>query len=521
MSEEIARRMDAARRRMDEIGARLQRALDGPPQEEGARGALTVTRVESSDVQASAGAAAARRWRVEMSLGLLGEQGRAPVTAQLGVANWNQREAQSGYPLLSGLPRHGQTPDADDPWRARGRGVDLGLWADHANTPPVYDSLMEPVQALAGRDWEVKPAVLGPYANDDDKRLRDKHAELISRALERWPTGARRALVEEALFNVPRAGFGLWEIVTERALLPMAGAGPGGTWHLPLPPKWIEPSAVEWWISDLEKLLGVLFDFSHVTDYFGGMGGRVLVPIEKLLHVRHLGHGANWEGRSALRPAYISTELWRAVMQLQGLAAEVGALGFHVLKQKEKAASVELAALQGEMNSFVARISAYLSLPYGYEHEFTSPGEMVGDLTGLLEYLERQIKATLNHESSLIGMLSAAGSYALAAERGDESRRSYEYVVRRLVSDPVSDQLFRRVLQLNFPGDAIIYAPTLEPRDVTARDTRSWLADVIAARSAGLLEGDTPISLQVLQELGLPAPQTPSPLTDPVSQSTL
>lgn len=415
--------------------------------------------------------------------------------------DYTEQLGQHGVPWGWGTLRFDPNDDLQ-PYYARGRGGDLGVWHDHLNTPPVEQGIMKPVRALAGLTWRPRPAQLDEYADDADRALARKHWEYCCRCLDRWGPKAVGDLVEQILRNVPAFGFQLWELMGERTTLKVDGAA--GEYLAFTPPVWISHNALEYWLISREELVGCIFDFSHSVDA-DGTTGPVRKPIgrEKLMWIGYRADGSNYEGRGALRAHYSQTEMYRAFLELQALAAEINGLGDRVVIGPEKSGQSVRAAITEWMNSFVARTVPWAYLPHGSQYMLTAPNTGQVDFTPVLNFLKAEIAAVHDSTSELVGIIHSAGSFALKKDASAQGQKNYQYVVTRLIAQPVAEELFLPFLRLAFPEDPVHYAPLLLTEDVGATDDVAWVNGVVAAQGGGLLDRQDSIGRAVRSRFGL------------------
>ena len=423
--------------------------------------------------------------------------------------------SRSGYPFYAGVPRHGDNDEADVPWVARGVGSDLGVWHDATNIPAVEDGLSGPVEQLTGHTWQLEPYPLDDSAHPDDKALAEKHYQICRAIIDHLGAEATTTLVEQSLRQVRAYGFGTWEITTTPITARIGG-------HMETieglrSVDYIYPNAIRHWLTGARgELLGVAFDFSQTSSY-AGLSTHSLrtIPIHKLIHTRRYGYGANYEGRSDLRSCYQPIQMWKIIYQLQALSAEASALGWFHVQQMAGAPAWDVDAMTEVMDAFIAREVPYAQTPEGWVLNHFKPEDMGKDFTSLIQLYDAHISMSLRSTSTMTGMLDASGSYAMQEAKNTKDRGGLAHLAQRLVTQPLSGQLFARLLALNCPDDARLFPPLLTPRDTTSRDVPTWI-DALSKASAlsdadgnPLLFSKSRIGQQVRTELGLPADLEP------------
>ena len=415
---------------------------------------------------------------------------------------WEEEIGQPGYPHSGGYLEIDSNPELA-PALARGSGGDQGLFEQLANLSILSGAIEGPIKSVAGLRWYTEQAPMQAWWTAEDRDLAAKHALYIGQVMELWGEEATSDLVEGILRTTVVRGFSLHEITTETR--PIRVGGYVEYLPVPLPPAWINPSAVKWWLTDRrEKPIGVALDFGHVITVEGYDPGYRLVPWRKLLHVAFRASGSNLEGWSGLRPVWVEANMYKAVRELWMLAIEVNSLGDRVVELGENAGGPFLDTLRTNFRNFVARLVPYLILPAGSTYKWISANQSIPDFSAVLDSLKADIAAGLDNTSDLIGVLHSGGAYALKKETSAEARKNLQYVVRRLVGQPVSSQVFKTCLELAFPNDPRHFAPLFRPEDVEQRDVSAWIATVGAAEASRLLRGRGEIAKEVRARLGLP-----------------
>lgn len=408
---------------------------------------------------------------------------------------------QPGTPWATGIVQIEQNGELE-PWTARGLAHDTGVFADLRNTPIVEQSLMRPVRAIAAMDWRVVPKPLKPW---DDATTAEKHFRLIEAVVERWGQYEITRYVEELLLTVPPEGFCLWEKVWTKDTL---NIGYGfKTYRVPEIPSIRLPNSVEYWVTDSkERLQSVIFRYDHVTSFSGEQSpARVMIPRYRLIHIANRQLGSNYEGRSALRACYSQILMLRALQQLQMLASEINGLGDMVVTLPPRMSNTDKQALQQHLANVVARLVPYTILPNGTSFTRTSPNSTLPDFDPQIRALKEDIALALDNTGELIGLMHSAGSFALKETASEEAASSLDYIARVLVSGPLESQLFREILELNFPNDPVYYVPDFVCGNLSERDTGKWIENISTANGkTGVLYNDDPIGRAVRRALDLP-----------------
>lgn len=425
--------------------------------------------------------------------------------------DWESRQTQPGLPWSSGEYQGESLPELA-PYMARGSGSDLGVYADLYNLGVVTDAIEGPVRAIAGLRMQVEPHPEEDWMGPEEKTLIRKHYEFGAQAVHYWGEENTSSLVEGMLRTPLKFGHGLWEI--ELNNMPMRVLGQRRVLPTPVCPHWISPSATEWWITQHEKPVAVAFDFTQSVDLSGQVGGRPVLPWEKLMWVGHRADGSNLEGIALVRPVYREALMYRALRQLQVLAAEVSALGDRVVTLGDKTGGAAVATLSRHLSMFVARVAPYLILPSGCTYQWISPQNSIPDFGPLLDQLRQDMGYGLSNSSSMVGILHSAGSYAMKESASNEDRKSLQWIYRRLVAQPLSSQLMTRALRQAFPEDDRVFPPVFRPEDTSQRDPSVWASSMATLEGAGLLRLRGAVGQEARQKMGLPADLPEDEYTD-------
>ena len=308
-----------------------------------------------------------------------------------------------------------------------------------------------------------------------------------------------RALVSEKAEFAFICGFSLHEICLEKKVMDL-GNGPRVYLFPEQIPEMRAPWSIQSWVTQREQVVAVTQGLSHVSDSDGGSGPyQVVIPWNKLDHYTILQAGpTDVEGQSALRPARRSLLALQQAFQLQALAIEVNGVGTLVIKKVDGQAPPLTDAQRAEiatfLDSFRAEHMPWFIAPDGYELDILSPQATVPDLSPQIMTYERAASLALNQSHKLIA-IHGHGSFAARKSAADSAAEAYTLPVSRLADNLSS--LLRRIIQINFPADDVIYTPDVLWHSVDSEILKTYT-------DSGYLTPGPADQTAIREDLGMP-----------------
>ena len=423
------------------------------------------------------------------------------------TVDFSKYQGQSGTPSYRGYITLEQNPDLV-PYKARGIYTDPGrYYLQSTNTPQVAAALDGPISAIISAPYRVEATQLPSWATPEDKEAQARHLEFCQRVFEWWGRNNFKRYLREVLRTAPISGFYLGELTAE-----MQGE------HLyPRLPEYRAPWTVVRWIHQLDRLRGAEFSFSAI-DSWGQRtpedeqnSNRVIIPVEKLVHIAAGQVGSNYEGISWLRSVTTHIQMLQTTLQLWALAEEVNGVGTFIASTPDTEALQAkdmLEKLKEHLGNYAATDVPTVIMPPGWELDHKSPQQQVPDFTPHIIVLERMISMALKNSHSLIA-LQKAGSFAARADASAEARAGFKFIADEFINNPIESQIFERFLRINFPEDAAagrIYTPQLVIDDPAVSDPKALIEATALAAERGLLEHPT-YGPHFIKMLGLPMPE--------------
>lgn len=365
--------------------------------------------------------------------------------------DWSRPLGQHGIPQSGGRLRLEQNPRYA-PIQVRGLRSRPGDYWSLMSHPQVIKGLRPGIDAVVSAGVRLEECPLPDHLADDPEamRIRDFQHELCQRTLDRWrspdePGGPRLAdFLWSVQWTSGVCGFA-WYEYTARDPRPevfglyrrergrtgevekiRTGGYPRSVVWLDLP-SWRAPWAVDRWVSQCERLVGVEASFAGASEYPTGVGrAQVIFPRHRFLLLTHEGLPGNWEGRSLLRDAAEWILLDRRVNASEGLGFEVGANGELAFEEPPEGLSPDDASrIDNHLTNRTTEMGNGIRHPHGGRFYVISPRELLPDGSAQSERYNRQIALCLGSEVSLIA-LQQAGSYAARQDASADARAGYE-----------------------------------------------------------------------------------------------
>lgn len=432
-------------------------------------------------------------------------------------------DGQPGLPWRRGHLYIEHDPELQ-PLLARGLGADVGEYWRLSKMPQVKAALDDFVAACVGSAWRLKRLDLPDWAQSDPVQVAawERHSALAERVWWHWQhLGQRglRALISEKAEFAFICGFSLHEICLEKKVMDL-GDGPRLYLFPDEIPELRSPWSILYWLTQRERIVGVVQTLSYVSDYDGNAGPfQVVIPWDKCDHYTILQAGpTDVEGQSALRPARRSLQSLQQAYQLQSLAIEVNGVGTAVVKKNDGQAPPLTDAQRAEIAAFLESYRAehmpWFLAPDGYELDILSPQSTVPDLSPQILTYERAASLALNQSHKLIG-LHGHGSFAARASAADSAYEAYTLPVTRLADNLSS--LLAKIIKVNYPADDVIYTPDVLWFAAAEDEAQNAYSKALAVKTytdAGYLTREPTDQASIREELGLPPEPEPEEIVD-------
>ncbi len=232
---------------------------------------------------------------------------------------------------------------------------------------------------------------------------------------------------------------------------------------------------------------------------------RATIPIDKLLVFVNEKEGANWTGRSVLRPAYKHWFLKDLYYRVDSIATERFGVGIPIMKvPKDKAEDSQTrdrvaAILQGVQS----HEKAYIIEIEGYEFRVDIPGGRGKEALPMINHHDWMIAVSVMAQHLMLGA-GDTGSHALSGDITSLFLMALAASGREICS--VHDRyLIPQMVRWNYPG--VTRFPHLTVGRIETRDTGKLIGVVSNAVQAGAMAYDRELDNFMRGALGAPALQ--------------
>lgn len=221
------------------------------------------------------------------------------------------------------------------------------------------------------------------------------------------------------------------------------------------------------------------------------------LPVGRIVVYTHRRKGANWRGRSLLRPMYGPWLLNNRAVRVEMITAErTGSpLVVYVAGEKE----TDLTKGEAIARSVRAGQTAGVAVPHGADIRLRGIEGQLPDLDKVKRYNDEKIaRAVLLHFLNL-GQSSGTGSWALGTTFAEFFTLATQSVADE-IGRTASRHVIRDLVSWNWPGER---APRLVPDELGSRQD-SIVQAIAALVTAGVLQPDEDLEHFIRTTLGLP-----------------
>lgn len=237
----------------------------------------------------------------------------------------------------------------------------------------------------------------------------------------------------------------------------------------------------------------------------------ITIPVDRLVVYVHDREGANWTGRSLLRPAYKHWLLKDRLIRVQAQTIDRNGMGIPVYEaaDDEDDLSKGLAMAKG----YRSGESAGAAIPYGAKLRLLGVEGRTPDADPAIRYHDEQIaRAVLAH---FLNLGTQTGSWALGATFADFFTLSLQTLAQQ-IADVATQHVIEDLVDANWGTDEP--APRLAFEEIGTRQAATAQA-IKLLTDAGVLHPDVPLEQATRQTYGLPAadPATREAADQPIS----
>ena len=262
----------------------------------------------------------------------------------------------------------------------------------------------------------------------------------------------------------------------------------------------------------LADLLPLTFYRFHVDEdgrtllYLGQYGYRgarfeqVSVPADKITLFSFRREGANFWGRSVLRPAYPHWYVKNQLYRIDAIAAERNSLGVPVIVLPAGFSKEDHDAAVNFVTQLAAHERTGVVLPNGTTFEITGIKGALKDLNPSIQHHNEQISIQALAMFMNLGR-TATGSRSLGRDQSKFFMLSLQNVANK-IAELISHTTIRRLVYYNFGLDAP--CPRLVAANVQARALEDIVDALTRFAEAGLVVSDRGLRARIREDLALP-----------------
>lgn len=255
------------------------------------------------------------------------------------------------------------------------------------------------------------------------------------------------------------------------------------------------------WITDVDgETLVALNQYGYRNARFE----NVMVPAERLGIFTFNKEGANFFGRSMLRPAYMHWYIKSQLYRIDAIAGERNGLGIPTIEQGPGASQEDRQAAETWVTQLAAHEKTGMSLPAGWKFTLTGVQGNVRDLYNSIQHHNIEISRTALAFFMNLGLgARSGGNRALG-----QSQTDFFFIAVQATADYLARVLnatvIKRLVDFNWAG--VEKYPVLHAANVRARDPSDVLDSLARLAQAGLVGPSPDLTQYVAHEMGVPLP---------------
>ena len=239
--------------------------------------------------------------------------------------------------------------------------------------------------------------------------------------------------------------------------------------------------------------------------YRNGNFESVEIPAERLAIFTFNQEGANFFGRSMLRPAYMHWYIKHQLYRIDAIAGERNGLGVPTIEQGPNGSREDREAAEKWVTQLAAHEKTGVSLPNGWKFSLKGVEGNVRDLYNSIQHHNIEISRTALAFFMNLGLgARAGGNRALG-----ESQSDFFFLAVQATADHLARVLngtcVKRLVDFNFEVDRY---PLLTVSNLRARGFDQVLETLARLAQSGVVAPYPELAQYICHELGLPAPQS-------------
>jgi len=254
------------------------------------------------------------------------------------------------------------------------------------------------------------------------------------------------------------------------------------------------------WITDVDgETLVALNQYGYRNSNFES----VEIPVDRLTVFTFNQEGANFFGRSMLRPAYMHWYIKHQLYRIDAIAGERNGLGVPTIEQGPNASKEDRLAAQAWVTQLAAHEKTGLALPAGWKFTLQGVQGQVRDLFNSIEHHNVEISRTALAFFMNLGQGHSSGNRALGQELTDFFFLAVQATADQ-IARTISATSVRRLVDYNWDG--VERYPTLTVSNLRSRNLDQTLTALSQLAQANVVAPYPELAQHIARELGLPQP---------------
>ncbi len=255
------------------------------------------------------------------------------------------------------------------------------------------------------------------------------------------------------------------------------------------------------WITDVDgETLLALNQYGYRNSNFES----VEIPVDRLAVFTFNQEGANFFGRSMLRPAYMHWYIKNQLYRIDAIAGERNGLGVPTIEQGPNGSREDRLAAQAWVAQLAAHEKTGLALPAGWKFTLQGVQGQVRDLFNSIQHHNIEISRTALAFFMNLGQgARSSGNRSLSQEMTDFFFLAVQATADQ-IARTISATAVKRLVDYNWDG--VGRYPVLEVSNLRARSLDATLTTLGQLATANVMTPYPELAQHIARELGLPQP---------------
>ena len=255
------------------------------------------------------------------------------------------------------------------------------------------------------------------------------------------------------------------------------------------------------WITDVDgETLIALNQYGYRNANFESVES----PVDRLAVFTFNQEGANFFGRSMLRPAYMHWYIKNQLYRIDAIAGERNGLGVPTIEQGPNGSKEDRLAAQAWVTQLAAHEKTGLALPAGWKFSLQGVQGQVRDLFNSIQHHNIEISRTALAFFMNLGQgARSSGNRSLSQEMTDFFFLAVQATADQ-IARTISATSVKRLVDYNWEG--VERYPVLAVSNLRARSLDATLTALSQLATANVVEPYPELAQHIARELGLPQP---------------